>query len=55
MKPITKSAMIGLATGCLAAAVIVKGSKMKKLHSKKVERAAKSIETAVQDIAKMMK
>ena len=55
MRLMTKGAMVGLATGVLAGAAIVKASKMKKFNNKKAERAVKSIETAVQDIAKMIK
>lgn len=55
MKPVTKGAMIGVATGCLTAAAIVKGSNMKKNHKKKAEHAAKSIGTAIQDIVGMVK
>lgn len=55
MRSMTKGAMVGLATGVLAGAAIVKASKMKKFNNKKTERAVKSIETAVQDIVKMIK
>lgn len=55
MKAVTKGAMVGVATGCLTAAAIVKGSNMKKHHKKKAERAAKSIGSAIQDIVGMVK
>ncbi len=55
MKTVTKGAMIGVATGCLTAAAIVKGSNMKKGNRKKAERAAKSLGHAVQDIASIVK
>ncbi len=55
MKTVTKGAMIGVATGCLTAAAIVKGSNMKKSNKKKAERAAKSLGHAVQDIANIVK
>ena len=55
MKTVTKGAMIGVATGCLTAAAIVKGSNMKKCNKKKAERAAKSLGNAVQDIVSMVK
>ena len=55
MRAVTKGAMIGVATGCLTAAAIVKGSNMKKNNKKKAEHAAKSIGNAIQDIASMVK
>lgn len=55
MKTVTKGAMIGVATGCLTAAAIVKGTNMKKCNKKKAERAAKSLGNAVQDIVSMVK
>ena len=55
MRSMTKSAIVGIATGVLAGAAVIKASKIKKFKNKKADRAVKSIETALQDIVKMIK